>query len=74
MYLISPLKAGGGHGMGNAVVQDKGRKQYELRHVHPAAYLGKSGRASGEPERWGSAPDRDTPPLGLAFHAVYPAP
>jgi len=37
--------------MGKAVVQDKGRKQYELTHVHPAAYLGNGGRASGEPER-----------------------
>jgi hypothetical protein len=37
--------------MGNAFVQDKGRKQYELSHVHPAAYLGNSGRASGEPKR-----------------------
>ena len=66
MYFFSPLQAG----MGNTALQDKGRKPYKLRHVHPAANLGNSGRASGEPERWGSATDRQssaTPRLASAL-------
>jgi hypothetical protein len=56
MYFFSHLQAG----MGNTALQDKGRKPYKLRHVHPAANLGNSGRASGEPQRWGSATDRQS--------------
>ena len=66
MYFFRPLLAGGeggrrgGHGMGNTAVQDTGRKPYELRHIHPLQiWATVGGRASGKPERWGSATDRD---------------